>query len=147
MGIRLDNASAFQGAVISPHYDSLLVKVIAHGKDHPTAATKMSRALAEFRVRGVKVRVCAFPTAFVHSGPLVKCYQGQLWGLPCSCFTFTEVGVSFNGTVISPGWTQAAGARALLGLCLSTDPWVRALALIDTLRPSASSQLFWLPGI
>lgn len=55
MGIRLDNASAFQGAVISPHYDSLLVKVIAHGKDHPTAATKMSRALAEFRVRGVKV--------------------------------------------------------------------------------------------
>ncbi|EQB77672.1 hypothetical protein CB1_000429010 [Camelus ferus] len=54
MGIRLDNASAFQGAVISPHYDSLLVKVIAHGKDHPTAATKMSRALAEFRVRGVK---------------------------------------------------------------------------------------------
>lgn len=63
MGIRLDNASAFQGAVISPHYDSLLVKVIAHGKDHPTAATKMSRALAEFRVRGVKVRVCAFPAA------------------------------------------------------------------------------------
>lgn len=58
MGIRLDNASAFQGAVISPHYDSLLVKVIAHGKDHPTAATKMSRALAEFRVRGVKVRGC-----------------------------------------------------------------------------------------
>lgn len=65
MGIRLDNASAFQGAVISPHYDSLLVKVIAHGKDHPTAATKMSRALAEFRVRGVKVsrrsRPCLCP--------------------------------------------------------------------------------------
>lgn len=58
MGIRLDNASAFQGAVISPHYDSLLVKVIAHAKDHLTAATKMSRALAEFRVRGVKVRGC-----------------------------------------------------------------------------------------
>ncbi|XP_044537229.1 pyruvate carboxylase, mitochondrial [Gracilinanus agilis] len=57
MGIRLDNASAFQGSVISPHYDSLLVKVIAHGKDHPTAATKMSRALAEFRVRGVKTNI------------------------------------------------------------------------------------------
>lgn len=55
MGIRLDSASAFQGAVISPHYDSLLVKVIASGKDLPTAASKMSRALAEFRVRGVKV--------------------------------------------------------------------------------------------
>lgn len=55
MGIRLDSASAFQGAVISPHYDSLLVKVISSGKDLPTAATKMLRALAEFRIRGVKV--------------------------------------------------------------------------------------------
>ncbi|XP_054848412.1 pyruvate carboxylase, mitochondrial isoform X2 [Eublepharis macularius] len=57
MGIRLDSASAFQGAVISPHYDSLLVKVIAHGKDHTTAASKMSRALAEFRIRGVKTNI------------------------------------------------------------------------------------------
>uniref|UniRef100_A0A6Q2YHB6 Pyruvate carboxylase n=1 Tax=Esox lucius TaxID=8010 RepID=A0A6Q2YHB6_ESOLU len=59
MGIRLDSASAFQGAVISPHYDSLLVKVIASGKDLPAAAAKMHRALAEFRVRGVKVRSTA----------------------------------------------------------------------------------------
>lgn len=55
MGIRLDSASAFQGVVISPHYDSLLVKVISSGKDLPTAASKMLRALAEFRIRGVKV--------------------------------------------------------------------------------------------
>lgn len=57
MGIRLDSASAFQGAVISPHYDSLLVKVISHGKDQQGAATKMSRALAEFRIRGVKTNI------------------------------------------------------------------------------------------
>ncbi|XP_066537024.1 pyruvate carboxylase, mitochondrial [Hoplias malabaricus] len=57
MGIRLDSASAFQGAVISPHYDSLLVKVIASGKDLPTAASKMLRALAEFRIRGVKTNI------------------------------------------------------------------------------------------
>lgn len=55
MGIRLDGASAFQGALISPHYDSLLVKVVAHGPDQAAAAAKMSRALAEFRIRGVKV--------------------------------------------------------------------------------------------
>lgn len=67
MGIRLDSASAFQGAIISPHYDSLLVKVIASGKDLQTAASKMSRALAEFRVRGVKVGpVClTVPMLFV----------------------------------------------------------------------------------
>lgn len=55
MGIRLDGASAFAGAIISPFYDSLLVKVISHAKDLPSSAAKMNRALREFRVRGVKV--------------------------------------------------------------------------------------------
>lgn len=56
MGIRLDGASAFAGAIISPYYDSLLVKVIAHAADLPSSCAKMNRALREFRVRGVKVR-------------------------------------------------------------------------------------------
>ena len=55
MGIRLDGASAFSGAIISPHYDSLLVKVIAHAKEHHDATTKLARSLKEFRIRGVKV--------------------------------------------------------------------------------------------
>ncbi|XP_048585665.1 pyruvate carboxylase, mitochondrial [Nematostella vectensis] len=54
MGIRLDGSSAFAGAVISPHYDSLLTKVIAHANSHREAATKLHRSLREFRVRGVK---------------------------------------------------------------------------------------------
>lgn len=57
MGIRLDGASAFAGAIISPHYDSLLVKVIAHSKDLQASCAKMSRALREFRVRGVKTNI------------------------------------------------------------------------------------------
>lgn len=57
MGIRLDSASAFAGSVISPHYDSLLVKVIAHARNHPNAAAKMVRALKEFRIRGVKTNI------------------------------------------------------------------------------------------
>jgi len=52
MGIRLDGASAFAGAIISPYYDSLLVKVISHAHDLPSSAAKMNRALREFRVRG-----------------------------------------------------------------------------------------------
>lgn len=55
MGIRLDGASAFAGAIISPYYDSLLVKVIAHAADLQSSCAKMNRALREFRVRGVKV--------------------------------------------------------------------------------------------
>lgn len=54
MGIRLDGSDAFAGAVVSPDYDSLLVKVIAHARNHYTAAAKMCRALREFRIRGVK---------------------------------------------------------------------------------------------
>ena len=56
-GIRLDSASAFAGAIISPYYDSLLVKVIAHSQDLQSASAKMDRALKEFRVRGVKTNV------------------------------------------------------------------------------------------
>lgn len=57
MGIRLDGASGFAGAIISPYYDSLLVKVIAHSADLPSACAKMDRALREFRVRGVKTNI------------------------------------------------------------------------------------------
>ncbi|XP_052749258.1 pyruvate carboxylase, mitochondrial isoform X2 [Galleria mellonella] len=57
MGIRLDSASTYAGAVISPYYDSLLVKVISHAQDLPASAAKMNRALREFRIRGVKTNI------------------------------------------------------------------------------------------
>ncbi|KAJ3114100.1 pyruvate carboxylase [Phlyctochytrium bullatum] len=56
-GVRLDGGPAFTGAVITPHYDSLLVKCICSGHDYQAARRKMLRALAEFRVRGVKNNV------------------------------------------------------------------------------------------
>jgi len=60
MGIRLDSASAFAGAQISPYYDSLLVKVSASAGTHERACSRMARALIEFRIRGVKVIFFAF---------------------------------------------------------------------------------------
>ncbi|HZS55749.1 MAG TPA: pyruvate carboxylase [Bryobacteraceae bacterium] len=56
-GIRLDAASAYGGAVISPFYDSLLVKVTAWGNNFKEACQRMDRALREFRVRGVKTNI------------------------------------------------------------------------------------------
>ena len=56
MGIRLDSASAFAGAIVSPFYDSLLVKVISKADTLQATAAKLSRSLKEFRIRGVKVR-------------------------------------------------------------------------------------------
>lgn len=67
MGIRLDGASAFPGAIISPHYDSLLVKVISHASNHREASKKLHRALQEFRVRGVKTNIPFLLNVLNHS--------------------------------------------------------------------------------
>ena len=56
-GIRLDAGSAYTGAIISPYYDSLLVKISSFGLKFEEAAKKMNRALREFRVRGVKTNI------------------------------------------------------------------------------------------
>jgi pyruvate carboxylase len=56
-GIRLDAGTAFGGAVITPYYDSLLVKVTASGMRFIDAARRMERSLQEFRVRGVKTNI------------------------------------------------------------------------------------------
>ncbi|MBI2805821.1 MAG: pyruvate carboxylase [Planctomycetes bacterium] len=56
-GIRLDAGTAFSGAVITPFFDSLLVKVTAHGLRFVDAVRRMERCLQEFRVRGVKTNL------------------------------------------------------------------------------------------
>jgi pyruvate carboxylase len=57
LGLRLDGGLAITGAIITPFYDSLLVKVCASGRRFVDAARRMERALREFRVRGVKTNV------------------------------------------------------------------------------------------
>lgn len=56
-GVRLDGGNGFTGAVISPYYDSLLVKVISHGRTFNDAINKNTRALKEFQVHGVKTNI------------------------------------------------------------------------------------------
>ncbi|KKI64473.1 pyruvate carboxylase [Staphylococcus cohnii] len=56
-GVRLDVGDGFQGAEISPYYDSLLVKLSTHGMTFKQANEKMDRSLQEMRIRGVKTNV------------------------------------------------------------------------------------------
>lgn len=56
-GIRLDAGMGDSGSVITPFYDSLLVKVTAFGRSFPMALQRMDRALREFRIRGVKTNI------------------------------------------------------------------------------------------
>jgi pyruvate carboxylase len=65
-GVRLDAGSAFTGAVITPHYDSLLVKVTTWGLTHDAAAHVMDRSLQEFRVRGVKTNISFLENVMHH---------------------------------------------------------------------------------
>jgi pyruvate carboxylase len=65
-GIRLDAGTAFGGAVITPFYDSLLVKVTASGLTFAECATRMERCLQEFRVRGVKTNIPFLLNLIVH---------------------------------------------------------------------------------
>ena len=51
-GVRVDTAAYAEG-VIPPYYDSLIAKLITHGKDRPEAMSRMSRALEMFIVQGI----------------------------------------------------------------------------------------------
>ncbi|MEH7238436.1 pyruvate carboxylase [Bacillus sp. JJ1562] len=56
-GVRLDAGNGFQGAVITPYYDSLLVKLSTQALTFEHAASKMVRNLKEFRIRGIKTNI------------------------------------------------------------------------------------------
>ncbi|MEG0642230.1 MAG: biotin carboxylase N-terminal domain-containing protein, partial [Clostridium sp.] len=53
-GVRLDGGNGFTGATISPYYDSLLVKIISHGRTFDEAIRKADRSIRETTINGVK---------------------------------------------------------------------------------------------
>jgi pyruvate carboxylase len=65
-GVRLDGGNGFAGAIISPHYDSMLVKCTCHGSTYEIARRKMLRALVEFRIRGVKTNIPFLASLLTH---------------------------------------------------------------------------------
>ncbi len=56
-GVRLDGGTIYAGAEISPHFDSMLVKLTCRGRDYGAAVSRARRALAEFRIRGVSTNI------------------------------------------------------------------------------------------
>jgi acetyl-CoA carboxylase biotin carboxylase subunit len=59
LGIRMDSA-LYDGYRIPPYYDSLIAKLIVHGRDRPEALARLSRALGELIVDGVDTTVPLF---------------------------------------------------------------------------------------
>jgi pyruvate carboxylase len=122
-GVRLDGGNVTTGARITPHYDSLLVKVSTWGLTIQNAAHIMDRALREFRIRGVKTnitfleKVVAHPvflrgecdTSFIDKHP-------ELMVLPKKRDRATKI-LNFIGNVVvngSPGVTRPLRSAELL---------------------------------
>lgn len=74
-GVRLDGGNTYAGAVISPHYDSMLVKCSCSGSTYEIVRRKMIRALVEFRIRGVKTNIPFLLTLLTHP----TFVSGEFW--------------------------------------------------------------------
>ena len=66
LGIRLDGGMGYSGAVITPFYDSLLVKMTASGQGFELVLQRMLRSLREFRIRGVKTNIPFLENVITH---------------------------------------------------------------------------------
>ena len=53
IGVRVDGY-LYPGYTVPPYYDSLIAKLIAHGRDREEAVARMRRALDEFTIEGIK---------------------------------------------------------------------------------------------
>jgi pyruvate carboxylase len=117
LGIRLDGGMGFAGAVITPFYDSMLVKLISSASSYEAALQRTQRALSEFRIRGVKTNIPFLENLVAH--PLFRSGQAttSLIDTTPELFSFkprrdraTKL-LNFLGNVIVNGNPHAKGYR------------------------------------
>ncbi len=144
MGIRLDAGTAFSGAVITPFYDSLLVKVTAHGRRFVDAARRMERCLQEFRVRGVKTNIPFLLNLVLHPKILAGDFTTgfidettELFDLPVRQDRATKL-LTYLAEVIVNGHSEVKGQ-------VNRADVVRAAAPVPVVRESWSGQRSALP--
>ena len=65
-GVRLDGGNGFAGSIITPFYDSMLVKCTCLASTYEIVRRKMLRALVEFRIRGVKTNIPFLGSLLTH---------------------------------------------------------------------------------
>lgn len=89
-GVRLDTGNSFQGAVITPYYDSLLVKVTTWALTFEQAAAKMERNLKEFRIRGIKTNIPFLENVVKHEAFLSGKYDTSFIDCSPELFVFPK---------------------------------------------------------
>ncbi|CAO3429982.1 pyruvate carboxylase [Azospirillum endophyticum] len=121
-GIRLDGGTAFSGALITRHYDSLLEKVTAWAPTPEEAIARMDRALREFRIRGVSTNLTFLEAVIGHPGFIGCTYTTRFIDETPELFTgrdrkdrATKL-LSFLGDVMVNGNPEVSGmTRPALG--------------------------------
>ena len=127
-GVRLDGGMGYSGAVITPFYDSLLVKISTFGRDFELALQRMDRALREFRIRGVKTNIPFLENVIAH--PEFRSGQATTTLIDTSpgLFEFTPRRdratklLAFLGDVIVNGNPQAKGRSLPAALPAAVPP-------------------------
>jgi pyruvate carboxylase len=116
-GIRLDGGTAYAGAMLTPYYDSLLVKTTAWGANLPEACQRMDRALREFRIRGVKTNIPFVENVVNHpkfqAGEVTTSFlddSPELFRLPSTADRATKL-LSYLGDVILNGNAEVKGKQ------------------------------------
>ncbi|RLQ95873.1 pyruvate carboxylase [Falsibacillus albus] len=89
-GVRLDAGNGFQGAVITPYYDSLLVKLSTWALTFDQAASKMVRNLQEFRIRGIKTNIPFLENVVKHESFLTGSYNTSFIDTTPELFIFPK---------------------------------------------------------
>ncbi|WP_100373337.1 pyruvate carboxylase [Bacillus sp. FJAT-45037] len=141
-GVRLDAGNGFQGAVITPYYDSLLVKVSTWALTFENAAAKMLRNLREFRIRGIMTNIAFLENVVQHPRFLNGQYNTSFIDTTPELFVFpkrkdrgTKM-LSFIGETIVNGYPGLEkGNKPVLDL-----PPVPKLKLTDPI-PSGTKQM------
>ena len=89
-GIRLDGGTAYAGGVVTRHYDSLLVKVIAWAQTPQKAIARIDRALREFRIRGVSTNIAFVENLLKHPSFLNDTYTTKFIDTTPELFVFKK---------------------------------------------------------
>jgi len=153
MGIRLDGGTAYSGAVITRHYDSLLVKVTAWAPTPDLAIARMDRSLREFRIRGVNTNIAFVENLLKHKKFLDNSYTTKFIDNSPELFKFERRKnranklLTYIADISVNGHPQTKGqSRPKVKLTVTPPPFVSEIAapgtktLLEAKGPDAVAQ-------
>ena len=148
-GVRLDSGSAYTGALITPYFDSLLVKVTTRALGFEDAARRMLRSLQEFRVRGVKTNIPFLINLIANSSFLEsKCTTRfidetpELFEFPVRHDRASKL-LRYIGEIVVNGHPEVGTKKHPAGL-KPVSPLVPILAKCDSVSPPSGSRTRFL---